>query len=185
MALNSYSSRTVPDFNYEFHMVTISSMNQASANTFTVYLNTPLEQVVQARLMGAHIHSKESEEHIFVKCKQLDTKFNDFATEIPPQDYASDPNPSRQRVRGSFATILSNHTSHGSGNTVFVFEDNYPMVVQYIHPLEKVDRLDIELLNPDGDTIVNGANGRENHLIIRFTCRKPNIPGVPTVPWFV
>jgi len=45
----------IPDFDYEYHTITVDTVGQSSANTFTAYLNTPLHNVVQARLLGARI----------------------------------------------------------------------------------------------------------------------------------
>ena len=54
------SPQTIPDLKYEYHTITIDSIGQDSANTFTCHLQQPLKNVVQARLLGAHIHSKDN-----------------------------------------------------------------------------------------------------------------------------
>lgn len=73
------SRSDVPDFEYEYHTITIDTIGQASANTFTVYLNTPLRNVVQARLLGARINTVHSTEHCYVSIDELDSNFADRA----------------------------------------------------------------------------------------------------------
>ena len=73
------SSQTIPDLDYEYHTITIDTIGQASANTFTCHLQQPLKNVVQARLLAAHIHSNVVTEHCYVSVEELDTIFNDRA----------------------------------------------------------------------------------------------------------
>jgi hypothetical protein len=76
MALITAPSPSIPDIDYEFHTITVDSVGQDSANTFTVYLNTPLRNVVQARLLGAHIHTTDTTEHCHVSIAELDSIFH-------------------------------------------------------------------------------------------------------------
>ena len=56
MARITSPTETMPDLNYEYHTITIDSViGQASANTFTCFLQQPLKNIVQARLLGARI----------------------------------------------------------------------------------------------------------------------------------
>ena len=57
------SPQTIPDLNYEYHTITVDTIGQDSANTFTCHLQQPLKNVVQARLLAAHIHSNVVTEH--------------------------------------------------------------------------------------------------------------------------
>ena len=57
MALITSPAETIPDLNYEYHTVTIDSIGQDSANTFTCFLSQPLKNVVQARLIAARINT--------------------------------------------------------------------------------------------------------------------------------
>ena len=57
----------VPDLNYEYHTITIDSNGQAAANTFTSYLEIPLKNVVEAKLLAAHVHTKTSNQHIYIR----------------------------------------------------------------------------------------------------------------------
>jgi hypothetical protein len=74
----------VPDFDYEYHTITVDTIGQSSANTFTAYLNTPLRNVVQARLLGARINTVYTTEHCYVSIQELDSNFADRAAKDPP-----------------------------------------------------------------------------------------------------
>ena len=66
MALITSPTETIPDLNYEYHTVTIDSIGQDSANTFTCFLSQPLKNVVQARLIAARINTTTNTEHCYV-----------------------------------------------------------------------------------------------------------------------
>ena len=76
------SPQTIPDLDYEYHTITIDSIGQDSANTFTCHLQQPLKNVVQARLLAAHIHSNVVTEHCYVSIEELDSIFNDRASNV-------------------------------------------------------------------------------------------------------
>jgi len=172
MALVTAISQSIQDIDYEFHTITLDSVGHTSANTFTVYLNTPLRNVVQARLLGAHIHTSDTTEHCYVSISELDSIFTDRASKDPPQSVSSQPGLSV--VRNSFASLISASNTHAGANDLIVFKDEYPIVTQYIDPINTIDRLTVTLRDQNGDTIEDGATG-ENFLIIRFICRKPNL----------
>lgn len=46
------SPQTIPDLKYEYHTITIDSIGQDSANTFTCHLQQPLKNVVQQDFLG-------------------------------------------------------------------------------------------------------------------------------------
>ena len=95
----------VPDFDNEYHTITVDTIGQSSANTFTVYLNTPLRNVVQAHLLGARIKTLHSTEHCYISIDELDSNFADRATKDPPLSVSSQPGLSV--LRNSFASIVS------------------------------------------------------------------------------
>ena len=51
MALITSPTEMIPDLNYEYHTITIDTIGQIAANTFTCHLQQPLKNVVQARLV--------------------------------------------------------------------------------------------------------------------------------------
>jgi hypothetical protein len=93
MALITSPTETIPDLNYEYHTVTIDSIGQASANTFTCHLQQPLKNVVQARLLGARINTTSGTEHCYVSIDQLDTIFNDRASNVLRRSVVSECSP--------------------------------------------------------------------------------------------
>ena len=157
------SPQTIPDLNYEYHTVTIDSIGQASANTFTCYLQQPLKNVVQARLLAAHIHSNVSTEHCYVSIDELDSIFNDRTSNVLSGQA------SMSVLRNSFASIVTDDTE------LITFKDNYPIVTQYIDPIRRIDRFNVTIRNQDGITIQNPDTPGNNFLVLRFVCRKPNL----------
>ncbi len=163
------SPQTIPDLDYEYHVITVDSIGQDSANTFTCHLQQPLKNVVQARLLAAHIHSNVVTEHCYVSIEELDTIFNDRASNVlTGQSHMS-------MIRGSFASIVTDSTTHEDGNSLISFKDNYPIVSQYVNPIRGIDRLSVTIRDQTGATIKNSSDGGANFLVFRFVCRKPNL----------
>jgi hypothetical protein len=163
MALITYPAETIPDLNYEYHTVTIDSIGQDSANTFTCFLSQPLKNVVQARLIAARINTTANTEHCYVSIEQLDTIFSDRASNV------YEGQSSLSMLRGSFASLVKDEA------TTVTFKDDYPVVTQYIDPIRRVDRLNVTIRDQDGETIERAGAGDKNFLVLRFVCRKPNL----------
>ena len=163
------SLQTIPDLDYEYHTITVDSIGQESANTFTCHLQQPLKNVVQARLLAAHIHSNVVTEHCYISVEELDSIFSDRASNVlTGQGHLS-------MLRGSFASIVTDSTTHDAGDSLIVFKDNYPIATQYIDPIRRVDRLSVTIRDQNGNTIKNSTDGGANFLVFRFVCRKPNL----------
>jgi hypothetical protein len=163
------SPQTIPDLNYEYHTITVDSIGQDSANTFTCHLQQPLKNVVQARLLAAHIHSNVVTEHCYISVDELDSIFNDRASNVlTGQSHLS-------MLRGSFASIITESATHDSGNSLITFKDNYPIVTQYVNPIRRIDRLSVTIRDQSGTTIKNATDDGANFLVFRFVCRKPNL----------
>ena len=158
----------IPDLNYEYHTITLDSTGQ-SANTFTCYLENPLQNVVQAKLVASHIHTKTSNQHIYISIKELDSNFNDRATKTlnGPGTIGN--------VRGSFASLISDITAVGTSNHINNFKDEYDVSTQYINPLRRVGRFTVNIYNQAGELITPNTTGTPNYLIIKFVCMKPNM----------
>lgn len=161
----------VPDLSSEYHTITIDSVGQASANTFTCHLDQPIRNVVQARLLAASIHSQVSTEQCYISIEELDTNFNDRASNVLGGQSEM------TVVRNSFASLIVNETSHTGGtDSLITFKDSdYPIVTQYIDPIRSIDRFKVTIRDQDGNTIKNPATSANNFLVIRFVCRKPNL----------
>jgi len=163
MALITSPTTTIPDLNYEYHTVTIDSIGQDSANTFTCYLQQPIKNIVQARLLAAHIHSNVSTEHCYISIDELDTNFNDRASNVLTSQA------SMSVLRNSFASLVTDDSE------LITFKDNYPIVTQYIDPIRRIDRFSITIRDQYGNTIKNPDTPGNNFLVLRFVCRKPNL----------
>lgn len=159
----------VPDLNYEYHTITIDSNGQAAANTFVSFLENPLKNVVEAKLLASHIHTKTSNQHIYISIRELDSNFNDRAT--PVLNGAG----TIGNVKGVFASIASTVTAVGTGNHINNFKSDYDVSTQYINPIRKLDRFTVNIYNQDGDLIEPNTAGTPNYLIIKFTCMKHNL----------
>jgi hypothetical protein len=163
MALITSPTETIPDLNYEYHTITVDTIGQDSANTFTCYLNQPVKNVVQARLLAARINTTANTEHCYVSIEQLDSIFTDRASNV------YDGQASMSLLRGSFASLIKDEA------TTVTFKDNYPVVTQYIDPIRRIDRLNVTIRDQDGQTIEKAGDNDKNFLVIRFVCRKPNL----------
>jgi len=152
-----------PDLNYEYHTITIDSIGQSSANTFTCYLQQPLKNVVQAKLLGARIRTTSATEHCYVSIDELDSIFSDRASNVLTGQA------SMSVLRGSFASIVSDSSS------VVKFKDEYPIFAQYIDPIRRLDRFTVTIRNQDGNTITRATASDKNILVLRFMCRKCNM----------
>jgi len=184
MARSSYTTTGLPDFNYEYHTISFDTLDQPSSNNFTVYFNTPLRQVVQARLLGVHVHTRGSVEHLYMRVRELESNFNDRLTKDPPGPTNAAASPVQSIARGAFGSIISDNDQGASSDQLIVFKDNYDQITQFIHPIEHLDRLTVKLFNQNGALIPNPSGGIEvNHFIIKFVCRAPNLPGRQTLPW--
>ena len=181
MARASYVSTGLPDFNYEYYTISFDTLDQTSSNNFTVYFNTPLKQVVQARLLAAHVHTRGSVEHLYLRIRELESNFNDRLTKNPPNVPAT--SPVQSIARGAFASIIT-VADVPSSDQLIAFRDNYDQTTQFIHPIENLDRLTVKLFNQNGALIANPSGGKEiNHFVLRIICRSPNLPGRQTLPW--
>jgi hypothetical protein len=169
MALVTSLSETIPDLNYEYHTVTIDTIGQVSSNAFSVFLNQPLKNVVQARLLAARIHTNDSTEHCYISIDELNTNFNERTSNV----YEGQGDIST--VRRSFATLITDQTTRSGSDSLIVFKDNYPVVSQYIDPIRKIDRLTMKIMNQQGETIKNSTVSGSNFLVLHFVCRKPNL----------
>ena len=163
------SPQTIPDLKYEYHTITIDSIGQDSANTFTCHLQQPLKNVVQARLLAAHIHSNVVTEHCYVSIDELDTIFNDRASNVLTGQG------NMSMLRGSFASIVTDSTTHSGSDSLIKFKDDYPIITQYVNPIRQIDRISIVIRDQDGATIKNSSTAGDNFLVLKFVCRKPNL----------
>jgi len=164
MALITSPTEMIPDLNYEYHTITVDTLGQDSANTFTCFLNQPVKNIVQARLVAARINTTTATEHCYISIDELNSTFNDRASNI------YDAQAPLSVLRNSFASLV---TTDDTG--IISFRDNYPIAVQYINPIRQIDRLTINIRNEDAVLITPPNPAENNFLVLRFVCRKPNL----------
>ena len=157
------SPTEIPDLNYEYHTITLDTIGQDSANTFTCHLSQPLKNVVQARLLAARINTTSDTKHCYISIKELDTIFSDRASNV------YEGQPSLSVLRNSFASLIKDE------DATVTFKDNYNVATQYVDPIRRIDRFTVTIRNEDGDTIERAGASDKNFLVLRFVCRKPNL----------
>ena len=169
MALITSPTEMIPDLNYEYHTITVDTLNQASSNSFTCFLSQPIKNVVQARLLAARIRTKTATEHCYISIDELNSVFSDRASNV------YDAQAPLGMLRNSFASIAHANTV-ASGAQTISFKDEYPIATQYVNPIRSIDRLTVNIRNQSGVPIVPALQtDRNNYFILRFVCRKPNL----------
>ena len=163
------SPQTIPDLNYEYYTINIDSIGQDSANNFTCHLENPIHNVVQARLIAAHIHTLDTTDHIYVSIEELDSNFNDRASNV------YNGQSSLSKLRGCFASMITSAVDHGVASYLQVFKDDYPIVTQYVNPIRTISRFTVKIYDQSGNLLLPDDVTDSNHLIIKFICRKPNL----------
>ena len=167
------ANHTVPDLNYEYAIVTVDSIGQSSANNFQVYLQTPLNNIVQAKLIGAHIHTTVQTDHIYIDIDELeiDPILNQRTSNVAGGQ------PALSNVTGTFGTLVSRAVvpdgqGHSDDTYIFIFENQYPIVSQYLEPLQNLSTLTIKIYDQNGNLIPPNSDNDPNHFIISFITRR-------------
>lgn len=153
----------LPDLDYEYHTITVDTIGQTNANTFTCFLSQPIKNVVQAQLVGAYINTTTATKHCYVSISELDSIFSDRASNVYEGQAPL------SVLRGSFASIVT------GGAATITFKDDYTIATQYIDPIRRVDRLTVTIRNQNGASITRATASDKNFLVIRFACRKPKL----------
>ena len=175
MALITAHSR-LPDFSFEHHTITIDTISQTDPSEFTVYLNKPLKNVVQARLSAAHINTTGATEHCYISIKEFDSSmFHDLASMDPPLSPAT--NPALSAVRGSFASLVTTFPVSAGTASLISHRDEYPILTQYLDPLQRIDRLTIKMFDQTGAKLPVSVPAGNNFLVIDLTCKRANMSG--------
>jgi hypothetical protein len=167
------ANHTVPDLNYEYAIVTVDSIGQTSANNFQVHLQTPLTNIVQAKLLAAHIHTTVQTDHIYIDINELeiDPILNQRGANVAGGQ------PALSNVTGTFATLVSRAIvpqgqGHADDTYIHIFENQYPIVSQYLAPLQNLSTLTIKIYDQNGNLIPPNSDNDPNHFIISFIIRR-------------
>jgi hypothetical protein len=131
---------------YKYHTVTLDTVGQVSANTFTCYLTQPIRNIVEAKLIAAHIKTTEVTEHCYISIEELDSKFMERTSNVYEGQAGM------TQLRNSFASLISESVSlNPSGNdSVILYRGQYPVETQYTSPIGSVDRFRVKLYDQNG-----------------------------------
>jgi hypothetical protein len=152
--------QVLPDFEYEYHTISVDTIGQDSKNTFTVHLTQPIENIVQTRLLAARIDASGSSVcHISVD--ELNTNYSQRTSNV----YGGQGE--MTVLNRGFGTVIQD------GSNPIIFKDDYDVTTQYMTPVRKVDRLSFTLRDENG---VTTSDGTDNFFIFRFVCKNKNLP---------
>ena len=162
------SQSTLPDFEHEYHTVIVDSFDGTATNNnaFTVFLQTPIENIVQAQLITANIRLASAERVCHVSIDELDTIFTQRASS------SVNGQADKQVLNRNFGTLVK---TGDYNSTHLVFKNEYPVMQQYINPIRKLDRLSITLRSGDDTSSVIDTNN-DSIFVFRFVCKKRNLP---------
>lgn len=175
------------DLKFEYYTVTLDSVGQTSANTFTCYLTQPIRNIVEAKLIAAHIKTTEVTEHCYITIDELDSKYMERTSNV----YEGQPN--MTQIRNSFASLVSDSVSlNPSGNdSVILFKDEYPVETHYTFPIGSVDRFRVKIYDQRGRTLTNPViTAGHNFIVLRLKCEitargvrgfNPDAPQIPVI----
>ena len=173
------------DLKYEYYTVTLDSVGQTSANTFTCYLMQPIRNIVEAKLIAAHIKTTEVTEHCYITIEELDSKYMERTSNV------YEGQPGMTQIRNSFASLVSDSISlNPSGNdSLILFKDEYPVESQYTFPIGSVDRFRVKIYDQRGKTLTNPViTAGHNFIVLRLKCEvtaqgvKGFNPDAPQIP---
>ena len=173
------------DLKYEYYTVTLDSVGQTSANTFTCYLTQPIRNIVEAKLIAAHIKTTELTEHCYITIEELDSKYMERTSNV------YEGQPGMTQIRNSFASLVSDSVSlNPSGNdSVILFKDEYPVESHYTFPIGSVDRFRVKIYDQRGKTLTNPIiTTGHNFIVLRLKCEitaqgvKGFNPDAPQIP---
>ena len=173
------------DLKYEYYTVTLDSVGQTSANTFTCYLTQPIRNIVEAKLIAAHIKTTEVTEHCYVTIEELDSKYMERTSNV------YEGQPGMTQIRNSFASLVSDSVSlNPSGNdSIILFKDEYPVETHYTFPIGSVDRFRVKIYDQRGRTLTNPViTAGHNFIVLRLKCEitaqgvKGFNPDAPQIP---
>ena len=163
------SQSTLPDFEHEYHTVIVDSFDGIATNnnTFSVFLQTPLENIVQAQLITANISIAAAERVCHISIDELDTIFTQRTSNVVNGQS------NFSVLNRNFGTLVK---TGDYSSTHLVFKNEYPVMQQYVNPIRKLDRLSITLRSGDATSSVIDTNNEDSIFVFRFVCKKRNLP---------
>ena len=186
MNINSTGNNT-PNCSYEFFTVHTDSLSDdtwtdystLNQSSFKPLLFRPLENIVQVSIQTANIPLAGDSNVCYLRVNELGSQFNESTgvQSNPTFDATSNTfnNTSsvksvpakKDKIRGSLAKF----NKAGTGRTIYN-QNDYSTQTQFITPINKIDRLTIELLDETGSNSYVDSNV---FVSFRFTCMKENL----------
>jgi hypothetical protein len=190
MNINSTGNNT-PNCSYEFFTVHTDSLSSdiwtdystLNQSSFIPLLFRPLENIVQVSVQTANIPLAGESNVCYLRVNELDSQFNESTGVQSNPTFNTTSNTfnntssvqsvpaKKDRIRGSLAKF----NKADSGRTIYN-QNDYSTQTQFITPINKINRLTIELLNENGSNSYVDSNV---FVSFRFTCLKENLCPVP------
>ena len=159
---------SIPNFEqYETHTVVVDNLDHTNKTDFTAFLPVALEDVVRAQLLAASISTTgDAQRCIHINIEELRTTFSQRAK----ADLAS---AADNHLNGLFGSIMCQHVIHGSSSNfkAVYFRDEYPIVQDFLTPIQKLDRLSLNIDKQDG----SAAAMAEGIFVFKFTCKRKHL----------
>jgi len=169
---------STPNLKYEFFTIHTDSVSSkswkgslpATQHSYTTSLFRPLKNIVQMSILVANFDAVDSNV-AYLYSPQLQSQFNDMAGVVNESGTTfteSDPI-GKDKIRYSLARF---NTAPAGTRSKYLQQD-FSTQTQYIHPIQKLDRIQTELYNETGDLL--DTNDSNVFVSYRFTCLKENM----------
>ena len=132
---------------------TVGAGNQGS---FTTHLLTPLKQVTEICVITTNFDASSSGSNVaYLNISQISPVFTRITNE------------NNSRIASSIGVFNVDQTNR----TIFNGKD-YDNVTKFIYPLEKIDKLDIEMLDENGNILNTQSNV---FITLEVKCKRTNL----------
>jgi len=164
---------------YETYTIKLDSRGATSNSSFVGYLNIPLRNVVKAELLSASIASNAATTPaLYVYVNELVSKFNDKAdlqmtlgVSGTSSNVGSTPTLTTSNTYLLHSSLVCVPTEQAAQRTIFTSGNFWDTSIEFIEPIRQIQTLTVIILKDDGNLpSLTGAT----HLVLRFTCAKPN-----------
>ena len=149
----------LPNCNQETYNIQVSSSGSVANNNYAITFVTPLKDVVRAELVTASIPCTTSNV-VYISVDQLSSKYNDFSNAVAF---------STSQLTNVMGAVY--HDDCGTKDRI-TYYNRYPITVDFIYPLQRLEKLNIKLYNNQGLLLQDQG---ENYFTFRFICNRKNL----------
>ena len=156
-----------PDCNFEYRTVNLDSIHATSstgsqstlggmANNFVTFLPSPIQDIVEVKVVAASLTQDTTQATLtsniaYMVVDELTSQFN--------QQSGTQSTPAQNSFGGvqtvpSGAAIAKFQLDNTSTGRQHYKGNDYPIVTQYIAPINRLDRMSVRLIGEDGTTPV-------------------------------